>query len=139
LQYKRVGDTWLVRMDPGDEVIQSLNQLCEAENIRLARVEAIGAIDHGVIGVFDLEKRTYHQEILEGLMEITTLSGNVTAMNGKPYIHLHATLADQNHVIHGGHVIELRIGLTCEMFVCALEGEVTRERNEALGINVWKL
>ena len=72
-------------------------------------------------------------------MEITGLTGNVTFVNGKPYIHLHTTLADQRHAVHGGHVIEMRVGATCEMFVRVLEGEVSRERNEELGINLWKI
>lgn len=70
-------------------------------------------------------------------MEITSLNGNITAMDGKPYIHLHATLADQHHAIHGGHVLEIRIGATCEMFVTVLDGEVKRQKDEALGINLW--
>ena len=70
-------------------------------------------------------------------MEIASLNGNITAMDGKPYIHLHTVLADQQHVIHGGHVLEMRVGATCEMFVTLLEGEVTRQKEEAIGINLW--
>ena len=139
MQYKRFNDTYMVRIDKDEEVVQSLRSLCEKESIRLAKVDAIGATSHGIVGVFDLEKQSYHQEVLDGIMEITSLSGNVTTMNQKPYIHLHATLADQNHVLRGGHVIELQIGLTCEMFVRVLDGEVERERNEEFGINVWKI
>ena len=40
--------------------------------------------------------------------------------------------------LHGGHVIEMRVGATCEMFVQALDGEIGRERNGELGINLWK-
>ena len=71
-------------------------------------------------------------------MEITGLSGNVTTMDGAPYIHLHATLADREHTVHGGHVIEMRVGATCEMFIQVLDGGITREKNEELGINLWK-
>ena len=56
----------------------------------------------------------------------------------KPYIHLHAALAGQDHVIHGGHVLEMRVGATCEMFVTVLDGEVERQKDEALRINLWR-
>ena len=72
-------------------------------------------------------------------MEITGLTGNVTRMNGEAYLHLHGTMADQNNVIHGGHVIELTVGATCEMFVRILPGEVSRVRNQDLGINLISL
>ncbi len=138
MQYKRFSDTFMLRADRGEEVIQSLTALCERENIRLAEVNAIGAADQAVIGVYDLEKRVYYREELDGFMEITSLAGNVTSMDGKPYIHLHAAMADQQNRIHAGHVITIRVGATCEMFVRVLDGNVRRERNEELGINLWK-
>ena len=137
MQYKRFNDTWMLRIDKGEEVIQSLTALCEKEDIRLAEVSAIGAADYAAIGVYDLGTGTYHKEELPFFMEIASLAGSVTRMNGKPYIHLHTTLADQQNKTHAGHVIELRIGATCEMFVRILSGEVIRKRDEAVGLNLW--
>ena len=139
MQYKRMKDTYAVRLDVGEEVMESLKKLAEAEQIRTAEVSAIGAADRAVIGVFDREAGAYRQEELNRFMEITSLMGNITEMEGKPYIHLHAMLADQDHGIHGGHVIEMRIGLTCEMFVRVMEEAIGREHSDELGINLWKL
>ena len=127
----------MVRIDLGEDIIESLKKLCADEHIRLGRVEAIGATDHAVIGVYDLEKKEYYPEKIDEFMEIASLNGNITAMDGKPYVHLHATLAGQDHVIHGGHVLEMRVGATCEMFVTVPEGEIGRQKDEALGINLW--
>ncbi len=137
MQYKRFGNTHMVRIDLGEDIVENLKKLCEDEHILLGRVEAIGATDHAVLGVYDLVKKEYYPEVIDGFMEIASLNGNITAMGGKPYIHLHATLADQNHVIHGGHVLEMRVGATCEMFVTVPDGEVSRQKNEELGINLW--
>ena len=139
MQYKQFGDTYMLRIDYGEEILQSLKQMCAQEGIRLAEVSAIGAVDHAVVGVFDLREKRYHQEETNEFMEIASLSGSVTGMNGQPYIHLHVTMADQKHILHGGHAIALRVGATCEMFVRVLDGQVTREKNEELGINLWKL
>ncbi len=137
MQYKQFGNTYMIRIDPGEDIVGSLKKLCEDEQIRLGRVEAIGAADHAVIGVYDLLKKEYYPEQIDEFMEIASLNGNITTMGGKPYIHLHTTLADQKHGIHGGHVLEMRVGATCEMFVTVLDGEVTRRKDEALGINLW--
>ena len=138
MQYKQFGSTYMIRIDLGEDIIESLKELCEKEHIRLGRAEAIGATDHAVIGVYDPEKKEYYPEEINGFCEIASLNGSITAMDGKPYIHLHATLADQNHVIHGGHVLEMRVGATCEMFVAVLDGEVKRKKDESLGINLWE-
>ena len=137
MQYKQSGSTYLVRIDLGEDIVESLKKLCENEQILLGRVEAIGATDHAVIGVYDPAKKEYYPEKIDEFMEIASLNGNITTMDGKPYIHLHTMLADQHHGIHGGHVLEMRVGATCEMFVTVLEGEVTRQKDEALGINLW--
>ena len=137
MQYRKSGNIWTVRLDLGEDIIAQLKKLCEDEGIRLGRVEAIGATDRAVIGVYDLEKKEYYPEEINEFMEITSLNGNITAMDGKPYIHLHATLADQRHAVHGGHVVEMRVGATCEMFITVPEGEISRTRDEALGINLW--
>ncbi len=139
MQYRRFGDTYAVRIDFGEEITACLRELAGKENIRLGQVSAIGAADHAEIGVYDLEEKAYHREELNGFMEITCLAGNITVMDGEPYIHLHATLADQQHAVHGGHVIGMRVGATCEMFVKALDGEAGRQRDEKLGINLWQL
>ena len=139
MQYRKYGDTYVVRIDVDEEIMQSLKALCDREDIRLAQVDALGAANHAVIGVYDLEQQAYHREELDGFMEITGLTGNVTRMNGEVYLHLHGTMADQNNVIHGGHIIELTVGATCEMFVQILSGEVARARDESLGINLISL
>ena len=137
VEYKKIGDTYVVRIDLNEEVVQSLTRLCEQENIILAQVDGLG--NRAAIGVYDLQQQAYHREELEGFMEITCLTGSVTRMNGQPYLHLHVTLADQQHAVHGGHVLELRIGATCELFVRTLPGEVTRQRDEEIGINLMEI
>ncbi len=137
MEYRRLGNTYMVRIDRGEDIMVQLKELCEKESVRLGRVEAIGAADRAVIGVYDLEKKEYSTEEISEFMEITGLNGSITEMDGKPYIHLHATLADRNHRVHGGHVIEMRVGATCEMFVTVPEGKVARKKDEELGINLW--
>lgn len=135
--YKRFNDTYMLRIDKGEEVIRSLQAFCEQENITLAQVSAIGAVESAAVGVYDLETGKYHREDLPFFMEIASLSGSVTEMNGKPYIHLHTVLADQQNRTHAGHLIEMTVGATCEMFVRVLPGEVTRKKDAAVGLNLW--
>ena len=137
MRYRRFGDTYMIRIDIGEEIMESLAAVCEKEKIRLGQVSAIGAVNHAKIGVFDLLQQVYHREELNEFMEITTLAGSVTELNGKPLVHLHTTLAAQDHTIHGGHVIEMHVGATCEVFLRVLDGKVSREKDPDLGINLW--
>ena len=84
MQYQKFGNTYMLRIDLGEEITDSLKEMCAREGIRLAQVSAIGAADRAAVGVYDLEEKQYHREDLEGFMEIANLSGSVTEMNGSP-------------------------------------------------------
>ena len=44
MEYKRFGDTVIARMDKGEEITQQVRKIAEAENIKLASIEALGAL-----------------------------------------------------------------------------------------------
>ena len=135
MDYRRFGETLVVRMDRGEEILEQLKALAEKEHIALASVEALGAVNDFTVGVYNTAEKKYYSNHFEGAYEIVSLTGTVSAMDGQVYLHLHTTLAGQDHTVHGGHVIEMRVGLTCEMFVRVLPGELTRQPDAELGIN----
>ena len=53
MEGRKFGNTYMLRIDRGEEILRSLKEFCENEEIRLGRVEAIGAADRAVLGVYD--------------------------------------------------------------------------------------
>ena len=96
----------------------------------------IGAAGKAVLGVYDPERKKYDQQTLEGKMEIVSLNGNLTRMNGEAYVHLHGAVSDATLRVTGGHVLELRISLTAEIFIRTLEVKTDRKKSEEFGINL---
>ncbi len=137
MEFRRFDNAYVIRMDRGEEVMETLTALCEREGIRLASVEAIGAVDRAVVGLYDVDKKVFHRKEFQEPMELTSLLGTVTEKDGKPYLHLHATLCDANMQTRGGHVNELHISATCEMVLRLLPGSVGRRPNEATGLNLF--
>ena len=137
MEFRRFNDVYVVRMDRGEEVMETLTALCEQEGIRLASVEAIGAVDRAVVGLYDVGEKVYHKKEFTEPMELTSLLGTVTEKDGKPYLHLHATFCDANMQAHGGHVNALHISATCEMVLRLLPGQVGRQLDEVTGLNLF--
>jgi predicted DNA-binding protein with PD1-like motif len=137
MEYRRFNDTYVIRMDRGEEVLTTLTGIWEQEGVRLAAVSAIGAADRAVVGLYDVGEQVYHKKEFREPMEIASLLGTVSEKNGKPYLHLHATLCDASMQTHGGHVNELWISVTCEMILRLLPGEVGRRLDEVTGLNVF--
>ena len=56
MDYRRFGDTIIARIDKGEEIVAQVRRIAEAEQIKLASVEALGALSEFNVGVV---KRTY--------------------------------------------------------------------------------
>ncbi|MBQ6594699.1 MAG: DNA-binding protein [Clostridia bacterium] len=138
MEYRSFGDTWVIRMDRGEEIVSSLTEFCRRERVTLGAVEALGAADHAVVGLYDVEKRQFHKNTFDGPMEITSVLGNISVKDGEPYLHLHINLCGEDLRVFGGHLIECRISATCEMFVRRLDGVVERKLDDDVtGLNLY--
>ncbi|MBE6829039.1 MAG: DNA-binding protein [Ruminococcaceae bacterium] len=137
--YRIFGDTIVARIDRGEEIVQSLKAICEKENVGLASVTALGAVGHAVVGLYRVGEKKYYSNTLDGEMEMTALTGNVTQKDGEVYLHLHANFADAQGHVFGGHLNEAVVSATCEMFIHTLKGSVGRRPDEATGLNLFDM
>lgn len=139
MQYKQCGSKLVVRIDKGEEIIHTLLAVCETCGITLGSVSGIGSTSRATIGLFDTVAKKYHSRELAGEYEITQLSGTVTTMQGKPYLHIHATLADASYAAFGGHLNAAVVSGTCEVIIDIMDGEVDRVFSEEVGLNLFNL
>ena len=138
MQYKKFKDTYFVRLERGEEILSSLAALAEKENINLACVSGLGAINKFTAGVFFPEEKVYRKNDFHGNFEITSLTGTITRMDGKPYLHLHISAGNEYGKVMGGHLNEAYVSATCEVVVRTVEGEVGREFSKEIGLNLFK-
>lgn len=138
MEYRKFGNKYVLRLDKGEELIASLQSFCKENNIQLASVSGIGAVNRAKVGLFETATKQYHAEEFTGDMEIISLMGNVTQMDGEVYLHLHATLSDHTHKAFGGHLNLAVISATGEIVVDVIEGSVDREFSEEIGLNLLK-
>ena len=98
MRYKKTGPVYILRIDRGEEIVETLRRFCAEQKITLGTVQGIGAAGHVEIGLFETPTREYHTTTLTGDFEITSLLGSITTMDGAPYLHLHATIAGASHL-----------------------------------------
>lgn len=139
MEYRKFGNDYLVRFDKGEAMLEKLKEFCEKEDVRLASISGIGALDQVEVGVFDNKKMAYHCELKEGIFEISSCEGNVSTMDGQIYLHLHMVVANiQTGEIYAGHLTKARIGATGEIFVHKVDGQIDRKFSPEIGINLIK-
>ena len=137
MEYRKYGKRYVIRIDRGEEVIAKLKELCEKEEISLASIEGLGAADHVVVGLYNVEKKEYKQRVFDEEMEITSIIGNITLQGKKVYQHIHITVCNADLQAFGGHLTECRISGTCELFLIVLDGQVGRKHDDVTGLNLF--
>ena len=138
MDYRRFGDTVIVRMDRGEEITEQLRRVAEKENIRLASVEALGAVNDFTVGVYNTEEKKYYSNHFEGAFEIVSLTGTVTTMDGQFYHHLHMSAGDSKGAVFGGHLNSAVVSATCEMVIRVIDGTVERRHDPDIGLNLFR-
>ena len=108
MEYKKIGETFYIRMDRGDEVIEKILEVCRKESIPSAVFTGIGGCRNAELQVFIPETGEFDTEKLEGMLELVLLNGNVvTDDDGQLFHHTHALYTfkkDGQHGMAGGHL-----------------------------------
>ena len=121
-------------------MLEEITNLCINENIKLARIEALGAVQKACIGYYDQNAREYQFIDLDQHLEITNLVGNISLKDGNPIAHAHITFADSTGKAFGGHLAPGTIVFACELILEALEGpDFTRGLDEETGLPLWTM
>ena len=139
MEYRKFSQGYVLRLDPGEEIVASLTRLVEQEQVQLGSVTAIGAANDVTIGIFSTQEKQYHARRYQGDYEISALVGNVTRKEGEPYLHLHITIGNPvTGEVHAGHLTYATISATLELFLQVWDGQVGRKFSDQVGLNLFR-
>ena len=138
MEYRRFNNKIVLRIDKGEEILDSIKSLALKENIKLANINALGAVGEFTVGVFKTQEKKYYANEFKGDFEIVSLTGTINTMNDEFYSHLHMSAGDDKGQVFGGHLNKAIVSATCEMIINIIDGTVDREYNEEIGLNLFK-
>jgi len=139
MDYKKIGEKVFVRIDSGEEIVETLMQVCKKLDITAGTITGIGATDKAIIGLFDVKTKKYHSKELVGDHEIAPVYGNISTMNNEVYLHLHVNLCNSEHKSFGGHLTSAVVSATFEAVIDIINGKIERAFDATTGLNILKL
>ncbi len=153
MEYRKIGETYYVRMDRGDEIISTLLEICEKESIPSAVFSGIGGCQSAELQVFIPGKQqvgeqnsgmtgSFETERLEGMLELVSLNGNVVRDDsGQLFHHTHALFSfkkDGQHGMAGGHLKATTVLYTAEIELRpTINGAIGRKFDPETGTGFW--
>ena len=136
MTYKKIGNSYLLRFDKGEELIRTLNQFLEENDIKQGWISGLGGALWAELAFYHLDQKAYEFDRIDEPLEIANLTGNIAEFNGKPFVHIHATVSDLNYHSYAGHLKELGTAATCEVKIDLFEEPISRVQSDAVGLKV---
>ena len=123
----------------GDYINQTFESFAAIKGVECAWLNGIGALENPEIGYYSMNDKSYHRRHFKGEFELTSLIGNITMKEGKPFAHTHITFSDTSYKVFGGHLFDAKITAAGEFIMQLGNDKITREMNYEIGLPLWCL
>jgi predicted DNA-binding protein with PD1-like motif len=111
-------DYVFVRLEPGEAVIAALRDVARKRGVRVGIITSgVGMLSAVEFGFFCTVKDDYNIRKLDGILDISSIEGNITWSGEEPVPHVHMTMNDQEQRTYSGHIIEAWCHITMEIFI----------------------
>lgn len=134
---------YFLRLIKDEDVLPAIADFCKRKGILSASFRAIGAVKQAKVGYYDLSTKKYGSIDYPEEREVASMTGNVTQVDAKPFVHVHAVLSgmkkgEENQPI-GGHVFEAKVAVTLEVELVAYNEAISRELDDDIGLKLLHL
>ena len=139
MKFQKIKDTYFIRLERGEQIIETIKNFCSKNKIKCGYFFGIGALEEVELAHYIVENKKYTSKVLKQPLEIINMNGNITTMNKEIYLHCHITLSDEKMNAIAGHLKEGIISATCEIVLVKLNSTVNRKHDDFTGLNLMDL
>lgn len=132
--------TFLIRLPHGEDLLESINKICQEKRIESGVVSVVGAVKTAVVGYYHQEKKEYQAIPLNRPLEIASCNGNISLKNDStPIAHAHIVLSDETGIATGGHLMPGTVIFAAEAVISELEGPplIRQQKDSLTGLPLW--
>ena len=134
-----VKDIIMGRILKGESLLEKLQSIVEEKNINLGLIKGIGALQNLNFSYYIQNEKRYITKSINNPVEVLNLTGNISIKDGKPFIHCHITVADENGNAFGGHLDKKSKVFAFEYTIFVLDGEEkVRKFDGETGLSLWE-
>lgn len=130
---------YLIRLERGEEITRALTEFLREKSIHAGMITGLGGIGDAELGFYDLPSKTYLHKTFSGNLELVYYMGNVTLVEGQPFIHAHAVVSGPDYHAYSGHFFSARVSITGEFVLRPADWEVSRALDETTGLKLMDL
>jgi len=125
-------------LGPGKSLVDEVLKIAKKEKIKTARFEAIGGVNRLKLAYFNHVEKKYEEHDYKEFLEVTGLLGNITQLDGEPFVHAHGTFGRKDMSAVAGHLISATVFPLLEVVITPTKNKATRKFDEKVGLRVIK-
>lgn len=133
------GDTHVLVMEIGEELVESILHYAEQTKIQAASIQAIGAIRDFELGYYVLDRKEYLRKKVTEIAELISCSGNLAIKENKPFVHVHVSVGLHDFSVIGGHLFSGIVAVTAEVILKPMPEALKRNFNSETGLYLLDL
>lgn len=127
-------NSWAIILGTGDEASDCLARFADHHGVKAAHFTAIGACSRAVLGYYQWNQREYRRNAFERQLEVVSLVGDIACKDGKPSVHMHAVLGQENGGALAGHLLEADVRPTLEIMLTEVPEELHKLHDSEAGL-----
>ena len=132
------GPIHVVRLNTGEDLLDGITAFCGDQGIEAAWLTYLGAVRRASLRYYDQEALVYRDFDIDEHLEVLSGVGNVSLLDGSPFVHTHAAFADAQGRAFGGHLNTGTEVWALEIRIQELRGDpLVREPDECTSLSLW--
>ena len=93
--FHQTGNTYALSIDNHCDLTEAVMAFIADQHITAGEISGIGAVSEATLRFFNPQTKLFEDRTFTQQMEIANLIGNISVLDGKPYLHLHITLGNR--------------------------------------------
>ena len=132
------GQVHLLRLATGSDIVESITDYATQHGIEAAWFTYLGAVRRAALRYYDQDAKEYRDFVIDKHLEVLSGVGNVSLLDGRPFVHTHAAFSDAAGAAFGGH-----LDTGCEVWALEVRLEEltgdppVREPDDCTGLTLW--
>lgn len=127
---------FILALKPGENLFEGILQCANDANLKSASISGLGGLDDVSVAYYNLNTKEYQTKLFNGMYELISMNGNITFVEGKRFIHIHAAIGTDTYDVYGGHIMDAIVNPSAEITIIPLADKIERAYDAGTGLKL---
>lgn len=135
-ELSRPDQPFILVLKKDEELMEGILHCATSLGLKGATITGLGALKQVSVAYYHLDIQQYQTKLFEDDFELISLNGNISMVDDKPFLHIHAAMGKPDYSVFGGHIMSATVAVTAEIAITPLSTPIHREFDVNVGLKL---